>query len=80
MKLWTKEEEELLKKIFKKTENIELEKIFDRSYTSIYKKSIKLNLKRSKETSFKNRSKPLEKSHAWKGGKVKRKSGYIYII
>ena len=80
MKRWKKEEEELLKEIFKSTDNLELEKIFDRSYLSIYKKSIKLNLKRDEKTEFKNRSKPLEKSHAWKGGKIKRKSGYVFIM
>lgn len=80
---WTKDEETLLMEKYNSVSNEELIKLFpDRTFLSIYKKARKLNLYKSNDIEFLNRSnaKHGEKSSSWNGGYKYTKKGYKVIL
>lgn len=93
MKLWTKEEVDKLKRLYKDNSLIELSDIFSRSLQSVYKKSRRIGLKKTLHDHSKRisqslslaykigrRKLPIGKDHPkWNGGKHLRQDGYYDI-
>ena len=82
MDKWNLNEANLLREMYNKNTNKELEIIFNRSFLSIYKKARYIGLYKTKEMEFKNRSiaNSGENSYRWKGGKRITNKGYVLIL
>ena len=82
MKRWTDEETRDLINFYNELNNDELIEYFGRTYLSIYKKARSLNLYKTKEMKFENRSicRSGSKSSSWKGGKKYTNQGYVLVL
>lgn len=79
---WSKEDVNVLKMKYSTSTNDELFAMFpNRSALGIYKKAYSLNLHKTEETTFKNRSlcRQGEKGSNWHGGKSITTKGYILV-
>ena len=84
---WTKEEDDLLVKIYNKFSNKELQGIFNRSPFKVARRAGKLGIKKDKKVQYANLSRTLIKegtnkgrrNPGWKGGRRIDSNGYVFI-
>jgi len=82
LRRWAKEEIEELLRLYNVLDNEALIKHFNRTYLSIYKKAKSLELYKTPEIEFINRSKARQgpRGSNWKGGRKKTSKGYVMVI